>query len=81
MKKVLLVTVLIFLSKSIYSQVDKIDSFIKSLMQKEGIPGLHIAIVQKGEIIKCFVKKKLTKAFILILKREGKDVRKLYIIS
>lgn len=35
-----------------YAQSDSIDIFLKNEMQKKGIPGLQIAIVQKGKIIK-----------------------------
>ena len=35
-----------------YAQTDSIDVFLKQQMQKMGIPGLQLAIVRNGEIIK-----------------------------
>ncbi|MEO7533057.1 MAG: serine hydrolase [Ferruginibacter sp.] len=39
-------------SCTVYSQADSIDAFIKNEMQKRGIPGLQLAIVRNGSIIK-----------------------------
>lgn len=41
-----------FFSHSIYAQSDIIDLFIQQEMQKRKIPGLQLAIVQHGKIIK-----------------------------
>ena len=40
------------LSNFVYAQADSIDVFIKSQMQKRRIPGLQLAIVQNGKIVK-----------------------------
>ncbi|WP_343675122.1 serine hydrolase domain-containing protein [Chitinophaga sp.] len=51
--KSLLVTVLLFsFTNSIFGQKDKVDVFIQNQMQQRRIPGLQLAIVKKGEIIK-----------------------------
>jgi CubicO group peptidase (beta-lactamase class C family) len=39
-------------SQSVSAQVDSIDIFVKAQMQKRKIPGLQLAIVQNGKIIK-----------------------------
>src|SRR5688572_25345174 len=41
-----------FFCYSIYAQSDSIDLFIQQEMQKRKIPGLQLAIVQNGKIIK-----------------------------
>jgi CubicO group peptidase (beta-lactamase class C family) len=40
------------LSKFTYAQVDSIDLFVRSQMKNKGIPGLQLAIVRNGQIIK-----------------------------
>ena len=47
----IIVFIFIF-SNAIYAQEDSIDVFVKAQMQKRGIPGLQLAIVKNGEIIK-----------------------------
>ena len=39
-------------STSIFAQQDSIDVFVQQEMQKRKIPGLQLAIVQNGKIIK-----------------------------
>lgn len=39
-------------SVPVYAQSDSIDVFVKTQMQKRGIPGLQLAIVKNGKIIK-----------------------------
>lgn len=40
------------LGNSVCAQQDSVDAFIRAEMQKRGIPGLQMAIVHKGKIIK-----------------------------
>ena len=48
-----LITLLIFsFTKTVFAQADSIDIFVKNEMQKRRIPGLQLAIVQHGKIIK-----------------------------
>ena len=42
----------ILLSYSSYSQTEDIDAFLKSKMQQRNIPGMQLAIVKNGEIVK-----------------------------
>ncbi len=51
-KKVCLVILIFAISSDINAQVDSIDVFVKTQMQKRKIPGLQLAIVQHGKIIK-----------------------------
>lgn len=51
--KQLCIAALIFTcSHSLYAQQDSIDVFVKNVMLKRGIPGLQLAIVKEGKIIK-----------------------------
>ena len=43
---------LILISSTAFAQSDKIDDYVKSEMQKRKIPGLSIAVVKNGEVIK-----------------------------
>ena len=52
MRAIVLFSVLAFLSSSAYSQNDKIDDFVKAQMQTQKIPGLSIAVVRNGEVVK-----------------------------
>ena len=48
-----LITLLIFsFTNTVFAQADSIDIFVKNEMQKRSIPGLQLAIVQHGKIIK-----------------------------
>ena len=51
-KNVLLVVLTLIFPISIYAQADSIDIFVKAQMQKRGIPGLQLAIVRNGKLIK-----------------------------
>ncbi len=39
-------------SNTVYAQADSIDLFVKAQMQKRKIPGLQLAIVKNGKVIK-----------------------------
>lgn len=52
LKKSLTATLLFFCTISVFSQTDSIDVFIQNQMQKRKIPGLELAIVRHGKIIK-----------------------------
>ncbi|HSO76194.1 MAG TPA: serine hydrolase [Blastocatellia bacterium] len=41
-----------FLSLSVSAQTDKIDDYIKTALDKQKIPGLSIAVVRNGEVVK-----------------------------
>jgi CubicO group peptidase (beta-lactamase class C family) len=43
---------LVFISSAAFAQSDKIDDWVKSEMEKQKIPGLSLAIVKNGEIVK-----------------------------
>ncbi|MEW6213019.1 MAG: serine hydrolase [Acidobacteriota bacterium] len=43
---------IIFISSAAFAQVDKIDDYVKAEMEKQKIPGLSIAVVKNGEIVK-----------------------------
>ena len=51
-KKGWVVLLLLTISNSIYAQADSIDVFVKAQMKKRRIPGLQLAIVKNGKIIK-----------------------------
>ncbi|MEO6813603.1 MAG: serine hydrolase [Ginsengibacter sp.] len=51
-KKGFTIILLIVVTNSIYAQADSIDVFVKTQMQKRKIPGLQLAIVRHGKIIK-----------------------------
>ena len=51
-KKICIAVFIFIFSNAIYAQEDSIDVFVKAQMQKRGIPGLQLAIVKNGEIIK-----------------------------
>ncbi len=51
-KKGFTLILLIVVTNSIYAQADSIDVFVKTQMQKRKIPGLQLAIVRHGKIIK-----------------------------
>ena len=44
--------ILSFLLVVFHVQADELDDFIRSQMQKRGIPGLSLAIIQDGKILK-----------------------------
>lgn len=52
LKKSLAAILLFFCSISVFSQTDSINVFIQNQMQKRKIPGLELAIVSHGKIIK-----------------------------
>lgn len=52
MKKQRLFLILSFLLVVFHVQADDLDDFIRSQMQKRGIPGLSLAIIQDGKILK-----------------------------
>lgn len=52
LKKPLALILLFFCAISVFSQTDSIDVFIRNQMQKRKIPGLELAIVRHGKIIK-----------------------------
>lgn len=43
---------LLFVSQTVAAQTDKVDQYIQSEMAKQHIPGLSIAVVKNGEVIK-----------------------------
>src|SRR5690606_14353234 len=51
-KKAFIALLPIIICNQLLAQSDSIDVFIKKEMQKRGIPGLQLAIVKEGEIIK-----------------------------
>lgn len=51
-KKGLIVLLLFSFNATVFAQVDSIDVFVKTQMQKRRIPGLQLAIVRHGKIIK-----------------------------
>jgi CubicO group peptidase (beta-lactamase class C family) len=51
-KRACIVLLILAFSNGIYAQVDSIDVFVKNEMQKRKIPGLQLAIVRNGKIIK-----------------------------
>lgn len=51
-RAIVLFSILAFLSSSAYSQTDKIDDYVKAQMQTQKIPGLSIAVVRDGEVVK-----------------------------
>ncbi|MBB1285594.1 serine hydrolase [Flavisolibacter sp. BT320] len=52
MKKVFAGLVLLLVYQSVFGQADSIDSFIQARMQQHKIPGLQLAIVSNGKVIK-----------------------------
>lgn len=52
LKKSLTAILLFFFTISVFSQTDSIDVFIQTQMQKRKIPGLELAIVRHGKIVK-----------------------------
>ncbi|RTY92233.1 serine hydrolase [Flavobacterium sp. GT3R68] len=51
-KKLLLLVTGIMYSYSIHAQIDNVDAFLKNEMQKRNIPGLQLAVVKNGKIVK-----------------------------
>ena len=51
-KQIIIALLVLFLNQSLFAQPDSIDVFIQQEMQKRKIPGLQLAIVQNGKIIK-----------------------------
>ncbi|HEY7546928.1 MAG TPA: serine hydrolase [Blastocatellia bacterium] len=43
---------IILISSAAFAQADKIDEYVRSEMEKQKIPGLSIAVVKNGEIVK-----------------------------
>ncbi len=52
LKKGIALLLVFAFSNAVYAQADSIDLFIKAQMQKRKIPGLQLAIVKNGKIIK-----------------------------
>lgn len=52
LKKICIVVIISTFSISIYGQMDSVDVFIKTQMEIRRIPGLQLAIVKNGKIIK-----------------------------
>ena len=52
LKQLGIVALIFTCSNSLFAQPDSMDVFVKSQMQKRGIPGLQMAIVKNGAIIK-----------------------------
>lgn len=52
LKKLLFAVTGMMFSYSIQAQTDNIDLFLKNEMQKKNIPGLQLAVVQNGKIVK-----------------------------
>src|SRR5262245_27660391 len=48
----LILPFLVSVLSTAYGQTDKIDDYIKSQMEMQKIPGLSIAVVRNGEIVK-----------------------------
>jgi CubicO group peptidase (beta-lactamase class C family) len=51
-KKACIVLLLFGFNSAAYAQADSIDAFVKNEMQKRKVPGLQLAIVRNGKIIK-----------------------------
>jgi CubicO group peptidase (beta-lactamase class C family) len=52
MKNVVIVLLILSFSNTVFAQADSIDVFVKRQMEKRKIPGLQLAIVRHGKIIK-----------------------------
>ncbi|HEY0060256.1 MAG TPA: serine hydrolase [Flavisolibacter sp.] len=52
LKKALFAFLLLPLTYSVHGQADSIDLFVQHQMQQRGIPGLQLAIVRNGQVIK-----------------------------
>jgi len=52
LKKGFIALLILSFSNAVFAQADSIDVFIKNVMQKRKIPGLQLAIVKNGKIIK-----------------------------
>src|SRR6478735_4691188 len=52
LKKAYIVLLASLFSSSIWAQADSLDVFIQNIMHKRKIPGLQLAIVRKGQIVK-----------------------------
>lgn len=52
LKKACLGLLLFAFTNSMFAQVDSIDVFVKEMMHKRKIPGLQLAVVQNGKIVK-----------------------------
>ena len=52
LKKICIGLLIFTISNNVYAQADSIDLFVKAQMQKRKIPGLQLAIVKNGKIIK-----------------------------
>lgn len=52
LKKILFAVTGIISSYSVHAQTDNIDNFVKNVMQKRNIPGLQLAVVKNGKIVK-----------------------------
>ena len=52
LNRVLIVALLLLLFPSVAAQADKVDEFITSEMKNRRIPGLALAVVKNGEVIK-----------------------------
>lgn len=51
-KKTLLILLATFLFQEVFGQTDSIDVFIQKQMEKNKIPGLQLAIIRNGKIVK-----------------------------
>lgn len=52
LKKLLFAVIGIMSSYCVHAQTDNIDTFLKNEMQKRNIPGLQLAVVKNGKIVK-----------------------------
>lgn len=52
LKQICIWLVIFTFSNTIYAQADSIDLFVKAQMQKRKIPGLQLAIIKNGKVIK-----------------------------
>jgi CubicO group peptidase (beta-lactamase class C family) len=51
-KRALLVFFCLSITAPAFAQTDKVDQYVKSEMEKQKIPGLSIAVVRNGEVVK-----------------------------
>ncbi|MGH9837753.1 MAG: serine hydrolase domain-containing protein [Blastocatellia bacterium] len=51
-KRISMIAIVLLLLQSITVRADKVDEYVKAEMQKQRIPGLSIAVVKEGKIVK-----------------------------
>lgn len=51
-KHICALTLLLFLAAAVTAQADKTDDFVKAEMQRQNIPGLSLAVVKDGQVMK-----------------------------